>query len=109
MLARGVVLCGLSAGSLCWFEDAVTAFHGGPQTVPGLGLLPFSNCVHLNDEERRAAFREAVASGAIGPALRRRGRLAEVVRRGRTRRGRAASTSSRRAAAYLGARVALAA
>ena len=27
----GVVLCGLSAGSLCWFAEAVTAFHGRPQ------------------------------------------------------------------------------
>jgi peptidase E len=64
---RGIVLCGLSAGSLCWFDDAITAFHGEPQRVQGLGFLPWSNCVHLNDEPRRAAFREAVASGAIGP------------------------------------------
>jgi dipeptidase E len=34
---RGVVLCGLSAGSLCWFSEAVTAFHGPPQRVKGLG------------------------------------------------------------------------
>ena len=33
----GVVLCGLSAGSLCWFAEAVTAFHGRPQRVDGLG------------------------------------------------------------------------
>src|SRR3954462_4313060 len=25
---NGTVLCGLSAGSLCWFAEAVTAFHG---------------------------------------------------------------------------------
>ena len=42
----GVVLCGLSAGSLCWFAEAVTGFHGEPRRVEGLGLLPFSNCVH---------------------------------------------------------------
>lgn len=42
----GVVLCGLSAGSLCWFAEAVSGFHGAPQAVRGLGLLPFSNCVH---------------------------------------------------------------
>src|SRR6476620_176926 len=54
---RGIVLCGLSAGSLCWFRGALTAFHGRPQTVAGLGLLPHSNCVHLNDEQRRTAFR----------------------------------------------------
>ncbi|MDX8151959.1 peptidase E [Patulibacter brassicae] len=61
---RGVLLCGLSAGSLCWFADAVTAFHGPSERVRGLGLLPHSNCVHYDGEpERRAAFRELVAGG----------------------------------------------
>jgi dipeptidase E len=49
----GVILCGLSAGSLCWFKDAVTGFHGSPRQVEGLGLLPFSNCVHYEPESRR--------------------------------------------------------
>ena len=44
----GVVLCGLSAGSLCWFSEAVSGFHGAPRRVAGLGLLPFSNCVHYD-------------------------------------------------------------
>ncbi|HEY2333862.1 MAG TPA: peptidase E [Solirubrobacterales bacterium] len=42
----GVVLCGLSAGSLCWFAEAHSGFHGAPRRVEGLGLLPFSNSVH---------------------------------------------------------------
>lgn len=63
---RGVVLCGLSAGSLCWFNEAVTAFHGAPQRVAGLGLLPYSNCVHCNDQERRDEFRALVAAGEMG-------------------------------------------
>ena len=50
---RGVVLCGPSAGSLCWFAEALTAFHGAPRRVRGLGLLPFSNCVHYREEPRR--------------------------------------------------------
>src|SRR3954449_6287984 len=50
---RGVVLCGLSAGSLCWFAEALTAFHGPPTVVQGLGLLPYSNCVHYDAEPRR--------------------------------------------------------
>ncbi len=63
----GVILCGLSAGSLCWFEEAVTGFHGEPRRVEGLGLLPFSNCVHYNNEpERRAAYLEAVGNGMPG-------------------------------------------
>ena len=35
----GVVLCGVSAGSLCWFAEGITAFHGGPERFRGLGLL----------------------------------------------------------------------
>ncbi|CAB4949866.1 unannotated protein [freshwater metagenome] len=61
---QGVVLCGLSAGSLCWFADSVTAFHGPSERVKGLGLLPFSNCVHYDGEpERRLAYRNMVAGG----------------------------------------------
>jgi peptidase E len=50
---NGTILCGLSAGSLCWFEEAVTAFHGPPQRVRGLGFLPHSNCVHYDGEPAR--------------------------------------------------------
>lgn len=61
---QGVVLCGLSAGSLCWFADAVTAFHGPSERVTGLGLLPYSNCVHYDGEpERRRSFRSMVGDG----------------------------------------------
>jgi dipeptidase E len=61
---RGIVLCGGSAGSLCWFAEAVTAFHGAPERVTGLGLLPHSNCVHYDAEPgRREAFRRFVDEG----------------------------------------------
>jgi peptidase E len=61
----GVVLCGGSAGSLCWFAEAVSSFHEGPpRRLRGLGLLPWSNAVHYREEPgRRAAFTEAIASG----------------------------------------------
>lgn len=63
--AAGVVLCGGSAGSLCWFADAVSGFHSGAaRHVRGLGLLPWSNAVHYGDEpQRRSAFRTAIAQG----------------------------------------------
>jgi dipeptidase E len=61
---RGVVLCGPSAGSLCWFAEALTAFHGAPRRVRGIGLLPFSNCVHYDgDPARRAEYRRFVGDG----------------------------------------------
>lgn len=61
---RGVVMCGPSAGSLCWFDQALSAFHGAPRVVRGLGLLPYSNCVHYDAEpERRAEYHRFVADG----------------------------------------------
>jgi peptidase E len=61
---QGVVLCGPSAGSLCWFAEALTAFHAAPHRVPGLGLLPYSNCVHYDAEpRRREEYRRFVGDG----------------------------------------------
>jgi len=61
---RGVLLCGPSAGSLCWFEEALSAFHGAPRAVRGLGLLPFSNCVHYDAEPaRRVEYHRFVGDG----------------------------------------------
>jgi dipeptidase E len=65
---QGVVLAGLSAGSMCWFEWGVTTSSGAPQTAPGLGFLPGSNSVHHDSEPaRRPVFYEAVRTGAIPP------------------------------------------
>jgi dipeptidase E len=61
---EGIVLCGPSAGSLCWFAEALSAFHGVPQRVQGLGILPYSNCVHYDAEpERRLEYRRFVGDG----------------------------------------------
>jgi dipeptidase E len=63
----GVVLCGLSAGSLCWFEEAVTGFHGEPRRLRGLGLLPFSNCVHYEPgSTRRSSYHRFLLEGMRG-------------------------------------------
>jgi len=60
----GVVLCGLSAGSLCWFAEAVSGFHGAPRRVAGLGLLPHSNCVHYAPGSAHClAYRELLRAG----------------------------------------------
>jgi dipeptidase E len=61
---QGIVLCGPSAGSLCWFAESLSAFHGAPRRVRGLGLLPYSNCVHYDAEPaRRAEYHRFVAAG----------------------------------------------
>ena len=85
----GIVLAGLSAGSMCWFEGGITKGLGRPVAAAGLAFLPGSNSVHYDGEpDRRPAFLEAIASGALpagygvdeGVGLLFRGtRLAEVV------------------------------
>ncbi|MDQ2700822.1 MAG: Type 1 glutamine amidotransferase-like domain-containing protein, partial [Actinomycetota bacterium] len=44
---RGIVLCGLSAGSLCWFDEGLTGYQDESKRVLGLGFLPYSNMVHF--------------------------------------------------------------
>ena len=62
----GVVLAGLSAGAMCWFEGGITMSAGEPQVVTGLGLIPGSLSVHRDSEaERLPAYHAAVASGAL--------------------------------------------
>lgn len=66
---RGVVLAGVSAGSICWFEQGITDSIPGPLTpLPCLGFLKGSNCPHFNSEvERRPTFHHLLAEGAIAP------------------------------------------
>jgi dipeptidase E len=60
----GIVLCGLSAGSLCWFAESVTGFHGDARAVEGLGILPWSNCVHFEASgSRHDAYRRCLLDG----------------------------------------------
>ena len=61
-----MVLCGLSAGSLCWFAEAVSAYNGPPQVVRGLGFLPHSNTVHYDSEPaRREAYHRRIEDGMV--------------------------------------------
>ena len=65
---RGIVLAGISAGSMCWFSAGVTTSFGAPRPVRALGLLSGSNSVHYHDEpERRPCFLEAIRSEAVPP------------------------------------------
>ena len=65
---RGVVLCGLSAGSLCWFSEGVSTFHGAAQRTEGLGLLPWSNTVHYSSEPARRNALFAWLRDGMAPA-----------------------------------------
>jgi peptidase E len=64
----GVVLTGVSAGSICWHVGGTTDSYG-PELRPvtnGLGFLPFSNGVHYDSEaERRPLFQRLVGDGTL--------------------------------------------
>jgi peptidase E len=64
----GVVLAGVSAGSLCWHIGGTTDSFG-PDLRPvtnGLGLIPTSNGVHYDSEEqRRPLYQRLVADGTL--------------------------------------------
>jgi peptidase E len=64
----GVVLTGVSAGSICWHVGGTTDSFG-PDLRPitnGLALLPYSNGVHYDSEEqRRPLFQSLVADGTL--------------------------------------------
>jgi peptidase E len=64
--SSGVVLAGLSAGAMCWFEGGITKSGGAPEPVSCLGMLSGSLSVHLDSEpERMPVYRAAVASGRL--------------------------------------------
>ena len=61
----GLVLCGWSAGMICWFEAGVTDSFGPKlEGLDCLGFLPGSACPHYDGEElRRPRYRELVDGG----------------------------------------------
>jgi peptidase E len=67
----GVVMSGVSAGSICWHMGGTTDSYG-PELRPvtdGLGLLPYGNGVHYDsDEARRPLIHRLVADGTFPAA-----------------------------------------
>ncbi|HLI00961.1 MAG TPA: peptidase E [Acidimicrobiales bacterium] len=67
----GVVLAGVSAGSVCWHVGGTTDSFG-PELQPvtdGLGLVPYANGVHYDSEpQRRPLLHRLVADGTLPEA-----------------------------------------
>jgi dipeptidase E len=74
---RNTVLCGLSAGMLCWFayghSDSMSFYSPDDWEyirVKCLGLLPFTGCPHYDGEARDQNFQAMIArEGGIGIGL----------------------------------------
>ncbi len=64
----GVVMAGVSAGAICWFQAGVTDSFG-PELAAldgGLGFLPGSFCPHYDSEAaRRPTLRRLVGDGRL--------------------------------------------
>lgn len=65
---KGVILCGVSAGMICWFRDGLTDSYGGLAALgDGLRFIDASACPHYDGEkERRSAYQKAVKQGLRG-------------------------------------------
>jgi peptidase E len=64
----GVVLGGVSAGSICWHIGGTTDSFGLPlrSVTNGLGFLPYSNSPHYDSEaERRPLTQRLIADGVL--------------------------------------------
>ncbi|BCB04325.1 peptidase E [Bacillus sp. KH172YL63] len=63
----GIVLAGLSAGSLCWFEEGTTDSYGeGLETIKGLGFIKGSHSPHYDGEEdRRPQYQSFIMKGDL--------------------------------------------
>ncbi len=64
---RGVVLAGISAGAICWYQAGLTdSFAALHPMSDGLGFLPGSHCPHYDGEpHRQAVFEDLVARGEL--------------------------------------------
>ncbi|MGI8836697.1 MAG: Type 1 glutamine amidotransferase-like domain-containing protein [Pyrinomonadaceae bacterium] len=68
---NGVVLAGLSAGSICWFEEGLSDYIGGQfNKLQCLGFLRGSNCPHYDGEvNRRPAYHRLILAGEISDGI----------------------------------------
>ena len=64
----GVVLAGISAGSICWFQQGLSdsVVPGNLAPLACLGFLPGSNCPHYDGEpERRPSYHRLIKEGTL--------------------------------------------
>ena len=68
---EGLLLAGVSAGAMVWFEAGLSdALGAGLAPLPGLGLFSGSFCPHYDSEpQRQPALHTAIASGQLPRGL----------------------------------------
>ncbi len=68
---QGIVLAGVSAGAICWFEQGVTdSYSERLSAMSCLGFLPGSCCPHYDSEpERRPTYHKLLLTGEVSAGL----------------------------------------
>ena len=68
---NGALLCGWSAGMICWFEASVTDSFGPTLAGmrDGLGFLPGSACPHYDGEGRRRPVYTSLVRDGFPPGI----------------------------------------
>lgn len=67
---RGIVLSGVSAGAICWFEQCITDSVWPLGALTGLKMLKGSCCPHYDTEpERRPAYLNKVSNNEVIPGI----------------------------------------
>ena len=66
---NGKILCGVSAGAICWFEQGITdSLASNLNVMDCLGFLPEMACPHYQEEkDRRPDVHKMLKQGKCGP------------------------------------------
>lgn len=67
----GIVLTGVSAGAICWFQEGLTdSFSDRLRPLACLGFIPGSCCPHYDGEpQRRPAYHQLLNEGEIAAGI----------------------------------------
>lgn len=68
----GTILCGLSAGSLCWFEEGLSdsVVPGQYKKIECLGFLAGSHCPHYDGENKRQpVYRQLIGDSQLSTGI----------------------------------------
>ncbi|MYL32412.1 peptidase E [Pontibacillus yanchengensis] len=68
-LQQEIILAGISAGAICWFEEGLSdSVPGEWSNVPALGYLHGSLCPHYDGEsQRQFHYRSSIETGSMKP------------------------------------------
>ena len=67
----GVVLAGVSAGAICWFDQGLTdSFAGDLAVLDCMGFLDGSCSPHYDGEaDRRPSYHKLIGAGGLAPGI----------------------------------------